>query len=350
MVLNKENQMSNQNDVTLYDVKLIFKNWFHYLFSKWHVFVLVGLFCGALGVLYAAFDKPVYTAELTFTSENEASGNFSAYAGIAAQFGLDMGGSSNSAFEGENLMYLMRSRKLIEKTLFSTVEINKENILLINYYLRVHDFEVPGNKTGMARKMTFTNVKEPNNRNRDSVLQVICKNIDKALDIQKADKKTDIIVVRLKDTHELFAKIFVEELVNKVIQYYTDYKVRKIKQNVGILQRQTDSVRNLISGNIIDIAVSSDLNVNPTRQIVRTGVQRKQVDAQVNSSLYTELVKNLELSKLALLKETPLIQIIDTPMFPLEKKKMGWLKGFVLFGFMGVLFSFAFFIDRKSVV
>ncbi len=339
--------MNNQNDVTLQDVKLILKSWVYYLLSKWLVFVVVGICCGALGVLYAAFDKAVYTAELTFTSENEASGNFSAYAGIAAQFGLDIGGSSNSAFEGENLMYLMRSRKMIEKTLFSTVDINSENILLINYYIRVHDFKLGGNKSEPMRTITFTKDEKPNNRDRDSILQVISKNITKALDIQKADKKTDIIVVRLKDTHELFAKLFVEELVNNVIQYYTDYKVKKIKQNVGILQRQTDSVRNLISGNIVDIAVSSDLNVNPTRQVVRTGVQKKQVDAQVNSALYTELVKNLELSKLALRKETPLIQIIDTPMFPLEKKKMGWLKGFVLFGFVGVLFSFAFFVVKK---
>lgn len=147
------------------------------------------------------------------------------------------------------------------------------------------------------------------------------KNLSKSLEIEKIDKRADIISVKLKNEDELFAKTFVEQLVNNVIQYYTDYKIKKTRQNVAILQRQTDSVRNLVNGNIVDIAVSNDLNVNPTRQILRTGIQRKQVDAQVNGALYTELVKNLELSKLTLRKETPLIQIIDTPMLPLEKRK-----------------------------
>ncbi len=62
---------------------------------------------------------------------------------------------------------------------------------------------------------------------------------------------------------------------------------------MALLQRQTDSVKNLLTGNITSIAVSNDLNVNPLKQVMRTGVQRKQVDMQVNGTLYGELAKNL---------------------------------------------------------
>lgn len=44
----------------------------------------------------------------------------------------------------------------------------------------------------------------------------------------------------------------------------------------------------------------------------------------------TELVKNLEISKVSLRKETPLIQIIDRPTFPLEKEALDKVKAFVL--------------------
>jgi uncharacterized protein involved in exopolysaccharide biosynthesis len=50
-------------------------------------------------------------------------------------------------------------------------------------------------------------------------------------------------------------------------------------------------------------------------------------------------VKNLELSKMSLLKETPLIQVIDQPVYPLEEIKFGKLKGLVLGGFLGGVFT-----------
>jgi uncharacterized protein involved in exopolysaccharide biosynthesis len=338
--------MNKEKEISLRELKIIARNWYLYLLSKWHIFLLIAITSGLLGVLFAWLDKPVYTAQLTFASENESSGNLSSYAGLAAQFGLDLGGSSGSAFSGENLMHLMSSRLLIKKTLFTPVPIDNANILLINYYLKSAD-NVKSLISGNGEKIVFTRENEIRSRQSDSVLQKICNDISKKLQIEKVDKKSDIISVRYSNGNELFAKLFVEELVNNVISYYTDYKVKKTKQNVAILQRQTDSVRNLINGNIVDIAVSSDLNVNPTRQIVRTGIQRKQVDAQVNGALYTELVKNLELSKMGLRKETPLIQIIDTPMLPLEKKKMGRLKGAILFAFLGCFFTFCYYAAKK---
>jgi hypothetical protein len=46
------------------------------------------------------------------------------------------------------------------------------------------------------------------------------------------------------------------------------------------------------------------------------------------------LVKNLELSKLSLRKETPLIQVIDKPILPLPMEKFGKSKGVLLGGFL----------------
>jgi hypothetical protein len=49
--------------------------------------------------------------------------------------------------------------------------------------------------------------------------------------------------------------------------------------------------------------------------------------------LLTELVKQSELAKVTLRKETPLIQIIDRPILPLAKERFGKAKGIVLGGF-----------------
>ncbi len=52
------------------------------------------------------------------------------------------------------------------------------------------------------------------------------------------------------------------------------------------------------------------------------------------TAIHTELVKNLEVARISLRLEAPLIQIIDVPIFPLEKKKVSRLKGLLLGGFL----------------
>ena len=74
---------------------------------------------------------------------------------------------------------------------------------------------------------------------------------------------------------------------------------------------------------------------------------RRQVDVQANTAILTELVKQTELAKVTLRKETPLIQVIDQPILPLKKEKFGKAKGIVMGGFLaGFLIVFWLIIRR----
>jgi hypothetical protein len=139
----------------------------------------------------------------------------------------------------------------------------------------------------------------------------------------------------MKDENEVFAKDFVEILVNNASKYYIEYKSRKASKNYQLINRLTDSVRGMLYGNIESYATTNDLNVNPLRQIVRTGSQRIQVNAQANTALYTELLKQLGVSQITLQKETPLVQIIDQPVLPLKKEKKGKLLTGIIFSILG---------------
>jgi hypothetical protein len=313
-----------------------------YLFSKWLVILSVAFCFGLIGILYAWLQKPIYIAEMSFTTESEGGSKLGAYAGLAAQFGFDLGGGSNNIFEGDNLMELFKSRTLVEKTLLTPT--NTGNQLMIDQYLANEGF-TPGKDDGIVK---FEMDPTTNTRFEDSLLQAVYnKIVTGELEVQRKDKKLSIIVLRMKSNNEAFAKRFVELLASNAIQFYTDYKIRKSRQNVELLQRQADSVRVMLFGSMNDVAAMNDLNVNPTRQSVKTPSQRRQVDVQVNGVLYGELLKNLELSKLSLRKETPLIQVIDQPKFPLEKKKMGRLKGGINFAFIGGILMIVFLLARR---
>ena len=58
------------------------------------------------------------------------------------------------------------------------------------------------------------------------------------------------------------------------------------------------------------------------------------MDVQANTAILTELVKQTELAKVTLRKETPLIQVIDRPIIPYQKERFGKAKGILLGGIL----------------
>ena len=68
---------------------------------------------------------------------------------------------------------------------------------------------------------------------------------------------------------------------------------------------------------------------------------------EVLNTMYLELIKNLELSKLTLLNQTPIINIIDKPILPLEVDKKSLLLAGILGGFLGGFLIILFFILNK---
>src|SRR5687768_2444730 len=108
---------SNEKEFSVVEAITLLVQTLQYILSKWWVIAIAGLLCGSGGVLYAWLKKPLYIAEMNFVAEGEPKNGLGVYSGIAAQFGLDLGQGGGGAFEGENLIELLKSKTLIKKTL-----------------------------------------------------------------------------------------------------------------------------------------------------------------------------------------------------------------------------------------
>jgi len=342
--------MSERNEILVSELIISMMNVVKYLLTKWMVIFLFVILGGVLGVTAAWIKKPTYIANIAFFTDVDSKSALGAYAGVAAQFGFDLGGSGGTAFEGENLIEILRSKTLVNKTLLSPVDSDSDT-LMIDKYLFDNEISKDWKTSKKYRSIKFFQFPAEPVRVRDSILDKIGEGIVlNELDIQKRDKKLDIIDVTITSGNELFAKRFVEILTANAIKFYTDYKVKKSSQNVSLLQRQTDSIKSVLFGNISTVAEMSDVNLNPLRQVVKTGVQRKQVDLQANSVIYAELVKNLELSKLSLRRETPLIQIIDQPTIPLKKIKPGRILTGLICAFVAGFFAIIYLLTKLWLI
>ena len=335
------------DEISLKELILKIGRWWHYLLYKWKVILATSIVGGAIGLMFSYFSAPIYKAELSFALEDDKSGNgLGGAIGLASQFGFDLGGNGGGAFSGDNLLELMKSRSMVEKTLLTSVDINGKQQTLAELYIIFNKLDEKWRDNPELQNIHFL----PNvNRStfslkQDSILGIFYNKITKEnLFVDKIDKKLSIITIAVNSENELFSKWFAEVLAKTVSDFYINTKIKKSAQNLAILETQTDSIRNQLNLAIAGVASFSDNNpnANPALQRLRVPSQRRQVDIQANQAILSELVKNLELSKISLRKETPLIQIIDKPILPLEKKKTGKIKammtGIIIAGFFAVI-------------
>ncbi len=293
--------------------------------------LLMGLLGGALGFGYAHFFKEVtYTSRLTFVVEEKGTGGGNLM-GLASQFGFDLGGGGGGLFSSDNLMLLLRSQKIIESALLEPLpELNNNHLL--NGYLHTH-FPKQLEK-GKIKLFEVNKSRSALSRAEDSTLAVVVAGIQKATAVNKLDKKASIINLSITDANEQWAFLMSQLIIKKATEMYLDLKTGKTSRTVEILESRVDSVKGALDGLMSAAAVETDQNQALVRMQARVPAAKKQMQIQMLTAMYGELVKNLELTRFTLEREEPVIQIIDAPSMPLKKAGQGRLLSAVLGSFL----------------
>jgi len=343
-------QNIESDEISLKELILKGKEIWRFLLRKWVIIVVAGFIGASIGVAKAWLTKPTYIAKLTFSVENEKSNPLGAYSGLASMAGIDLGGSGGSMFSSDNIMSIMTSRKMIVNTLLSPITVGNKKITLIEYWLSFNHIN-----DKWAEKPQLIGLKFPLNlnpdsltRQQDSLLTNIQSSLIKTvLSISKPDKKLSLIEAKCISENEDFSKSFLETLNNKVTDFYIGIKTKRQKDNVDILQNKSDSLYKVMSNSMYKSASLTDQNLNMAKQVGGVDRQKKQIDIQVASTAYTEIIKNLEMAKITLQKETPLVQIIDQPVFPLEKVRESKSKGLLIGGFLAGFLMVGFLLAQR---
>lgn len=339
---------TEHKEITLVDIFEKVKAWFAWLWKKWLLILIVGILGGALGLLYAFFAKPTYTGSLTFVlSSNSNSGSL---ASLAGQFGINLGMSNDDAFAGDNIMELLRSQKIVKSALFR--KIPGSDKVLINLIVE---------KAAMDKAwQAYPNLKNaypfPDNADKltpvqDSLVMELHEVLLKgSLNIERPDNKLSFYKVSTTSEDQNIACDLTNFVVEEASRFYIATKTKSAKDNLAMLQHETDSLQNLLGGAITNTAseVDKTFNLNPAYQVQRSGAQQGQFRATALAAAYSEVVKNLEIAKITLQRETPLYQLIDIPKQPLRADKPGKLTSLIIGGFLAG-FLLVFFLTIKYI-
>ncbi|MDP1842091.1 MAG: hypothetical protein Q8K64_01635 [Sediminibacterium sp.] len=341
--------MSNNNTIPTLNMNDLINGVLHFigfLLSKIKlalVLVIIGL---GIAFIYNLIQEPKYAAKVSFILEEKSSGMGGSLSGIASQFGFDIGGLTGSAglFAGDNVLDILRSRTIIEKVLLTRVDTitNVKGATLADLYLNFSGLQKKWkNKAGLA-DINFNNtiLGKPNTRLQDSVLLVIYKKLTKKqVTVERINKKGSIIAVETTTPNEVFAKLFTERLVLETMRMYVDLKTSVASRNIRRLEQRADSLMDLLNTKSYKNANLQVLDANIAYKSSAVPIELSQRDKTVTYSLYTEVIKNLEASRMAMAGQTPVINLLDTAKYPLENQQISLLKlllggaaaGFLLF-------------------
>lgn len=345
-----DNQNRNDEQISLRELVDNTRAIWIYLVKKWVFILLAGIVGAAIGFAYAWFKPVKYESRLSFVVEESKAG-VGGLASLAGQFGFDIGGvSSGGVFAGDNILLFLKSENLCRETLLTNYDSGGNNVLA-DRYAEANKLKEAWKKNRKIGIIHFARYKDgvlP--RLEDSLIQVITKTIlKKDLSVAKPDKKATFIEVKVSMRDELLSKYFGERLVRIATDHYVESKIKLKALNVARLQHRADSLGILLNSRTYSAAATQQglVDANPGLRTAPVIAEITSRDKTMIATIYAEVVKNLEISKVALSQETPTIQMVDQSTLPLKRQKISKLISIIIGGLLVGLLSISFLVFKR---
>ncbi|MCB0515768.1 MAG: hypothetical protein R2798_11525 [Chitinophagales bacterium] len=278
-----------------------------------------------LGITYYTKrnDKPTYEAQGSFMSINDDSGGISAFMRLAGQIGFG-GGSNKNMYSSELITELIISNKIIAECLLSEIPVGDGKIKLINHYLNFAKVY-----TSFPEKPELENVRithtdlDKMSLEENTLLQESIQQIRKeALNVNASE--SGIVSVQCITSDEVFSKYFIENLMQTLSRFYSDKAVSSQYETFHILSERVDSINSALFSAEYKISRWYDEKQPKIRAASVSADEytqklRLERDVEFASAVLAEAIKNRELARMNVESQKPVIQVIDSPAFPLKK-------------------------------
>lgn len=303
-----------KDDTTLYDIILSVKNVFRQMWNRKWVIISLSLVFASLSFFYFKINKkPVqYIATSTFMLYDSDKGISS----LSSVLGVNSaGGTSNK----DLIIYILGSRRIIENMLLTKTTFQNTDDLILNHFARITGLDVKWREHPILNDYKFRKHPEASRVDfQDSIIGVLVDMISKqeTFDI---DIKSWKMSFTFKNENEHFAKLVVEEQIKSLCDFYISRKKVKGVETVDFLQNKRDSLSIALRSAEYDFAAWKDSNQRLIKSAGAADEAKFKQDIGMLTSSYLESSRQLEMAKLTLLDESPIVQAIDTPKYPLPR-------------------------------
>lgn len=302
--------------------------------------MLTGVVFALLGLGYSFLKKPTYLARVNFVIEENKQNAGGLFSALAGQIGVDLSSLSgiSGILAGDNVLELLKSTTMLKKVLLTPYPGDSVHTLAYKYA------ESYG-KLDQYNKLVGGDFSKPaNSRAGDSILNAIAiRIIEKELAVYKPDRKLSVFRLDLTTRNELLSQTIGMRMINKAADQYIQTKTKRLRSNVERLQSKADSIADLLNVRTVRAAEKDIINQNPSYVNTEVDIEISTREKSMLNLIYADLNKSIDLTRTALIQETPTIEIIDTPDLPLKKEEVKWYVALVLGFAVGTLTHVLFF-------
>ena len=324
-----ENKNIHDDEIDIIQiVKTIWKSWrFIVILSSFFVFV---------GVAVALLSPIVYTSSSTFILSGGSDDKSSSLGGVASLVGINLGGMSGQS-EIPTSMYpkvgesVEFKRLLLEEFVDEGKTINLKNFLIDHYDLDLEDFVINDNDFFVSK-------------GEDELFKLL----DEIILISVNEKDGFVSISANMPTSEYAANTCfnAREILQNII---IDNKIKRAKENLSFTKEQL-SLKKIEFDNIQNkIAYFQDSNLNIINSKYENELNMLKAEFQIINSVYTELSKQMEQSKLQVNKDTPVFSVVKEVSMPVKRSSPKRSQMVLIFGFMGLILSILYVIAKEPI-
>ncbi len=309
------------------------------LVRNWKLILLLCLLGYGIGyALDIYLKKPVqYEASILFNL-GAGGGSAGGLGQMAGMFGLG-GAPDANIYTGENFLYFVDSRPVLERALMKEVEIGKKKMLLANFV--IDSSEIRNDEWLDVPKLENFHFKS---NDPDSFSVFEHKALNSVVDVVKVattvyepDRKSSFMMLTVHFNNELLAERWANIMLETVEEVYTENQTSKTRKTLKLLQSRADSLERILNSTESNLARQMNYSTNIVVPEGQARVTKLQRNSQFITQLYAEASRNVEAMKVSLVQEAPLFTIIEPVKQPLDMKadqgkraQIGLLLGLVL--------------------
>ena len=345
------------DEISLKELILKLQEFWRELWRNWWVIVLVCIPFLAF-FLYKHFTHiKTYTADLTFmVNEDEGGGGLGGVSSVLGSFGL--GGGAAGEYNLEKMLSLLKSRKIVQEVLMQRDTLDGVDDLFANHLIRSQDLHKDwadmGEKVDLNGFLfTSTDISKFDIRENTALKYLHARligNAEKGMVSQlssKISEDTGIMEISLNARNEQLSIDLIDALYVRLSDYYVSKSIEKQLKSYNIVASKADSLLGELRSS--EYALANFMDTNRGLYNRKDQLQQYRLEAQVKmlGTAYAKVVEQKEIAEFSLNDQTPVVQIIDYPISPLEPSKSSLIKNIILSLLIGGFLGSGYVIAKK---
>jgi len=339
----QESPVPASDAITLMDLVRQIRLWIAEIIKNWYIaafFVVL-----AVGYQVYKYSKyiPLYTATITFNVDEDEGGGNQGLTGILGQFGL--GAVRPSRYNLDKILALSKSRRVIQESLFSKITMDGKEDYIANHLLTQYKLNLAADSKTSVFYFTHDSLQIFSPEENAMLLTLYGTIIGppdqpkKALLTSSYNEDSNIMTLSVTTTNETISLALAQRMFDSLSKYYINKAIEKSLKTFSLVSMKRDSVLGVLKATEYQLASFKDAHrsmLMRTDQITELRLQR---EVAALSAMYAEVLKNVEVADFTVKNKTPFIQVIDTPLAPIQPARLSFLRmmliGVIVGGFIG---------------